>query len=229
MQVCSAPPFSAAEAAAGDVRWRPHDVLQLARLTALDGEPGWVRAAFLAAPYAVVRRAQAAAGFVAVGIRGATRSHRYGTWVAAGDVACAFAPEALAVREPAGPRGLLPAFVALATLRSAPGVLAPFAWGPAGSAGFELATQLPTVGVSSDLDLLIRTPDRLTVSAAQALLAELQMHAQRAQTRVDAQLETPVGGVALAEFATGKPHVMARTARGPRLVSDPWASATEPA
>jgi phosphoribosyl-dephospho-CoA transferase len=88
---------------------------------------------------------------------------------------------------------------------------------------------MPTVTPSSDLDLLIHAPDRLAVSAAQQLLGELQMHAERAQTRVDAQLETPAGGVALAELAADKPHVMVRTAHGPRLMADPWASITEPA
>jgi phosphoribosyl-dephospho-CoA transferase len=225
---------AALDGAAGDardtgVRWQPHDVLRLARLPALEGEPAWVRDAFSRAPYAVVRRARSATGFVAIGIRGATRSHRYGTWVAAGDVECAFSPEALLAHQPAASRSALPVFVALAAMRAAPGCLAQFSWGPAGSSGFELATQMPTVTPSSDLDLLIHAPDRLAVSAAQQLLGELQMHAERAQTRVDAQLETPAGGVALAELAADKPHVMVRTAHGPRLMADPWASITEPA
>jgi phosphoribosyl-dephospho-CoA transferase len=92
---------------------------------------------------------------------------------------------------------------------------------------------VPTVTASSDLDLLIHTPDRLAVSAAQQLLCELHEHAQRAQVRVDAQLATPAGGVALAELAADKPQVMVRTTLGPRLMTnpwaDPWASITEPA
>ncbi len=104
-------------------------------------------------------------------------------------------------------------------------MLAGFVWGPTGSTGFELATQAPTVTLSSDLDLLIRAPEKLSHDTAIQLLNQLQTIAQRAGIRVDAQLETPAGGVALAEWAAGKARAMARHARGPQLVTDPWAPA----
>jgi phosphoribosyl-dephospho-CoA transferase len=63
----------------------------------------------------------------------------------------------------------------------------------------------------------------LSRDEAQRFLAKLDEHAARAGIRIDAQLETPAGGVALAEYACGKPRVMARHASGPRLVADPWA------
>jgi phosphoribosyl-dephospho-CoA transferase len=105
------------------------------------------------------------------------------------------------------------------------GPLGGFVWGPTGSAGFELATQAPTVTESSDLDLLIRTPEPLARDIAGALLDQLQGHAKRAGLRIDAQLETPAGGVALAEWAAGKARVLARGAAGPQLLADPWATA----
>jgi phosphoribosyl-dephospho-CoA transferase len=109
--------------------------------------------------------------------------------------------------------------------RDASGVLTGFVWGPTGSTGFELATQVPTVTVLSDLDLLIRTPERLPYDAARQMLSHLHALAQRAGIRVDAQLETPAGGIALAEWAAGKTRVMARHAKGPQLVANPWATA----
>ncbi|MFC0396945.1 malonate decarboxylase holo-ACP synthase [Paraburkholderia rhizosphaerae] len=234
MRICALPPFelSAALDAGGgqherDACWRAHDVVRLRRLTVLDGEPVWVRDAFLSAPFAVVRRAQAASGFVAVGMRGSNRAQRYGTWVEDAGIEFSVAPEALVAREPLPGREQLPVFAALAALRRASGCIAQFVWGPAGSVGFELATGTPTATGSSDLDLLIRTPDRLNHTAAARLLAELLAYAQRAGVRVDAQLETPAGGVALAELAAGKPHVMARADAGPSLVADPWAAANE--
>lgn len=211
--------------ACGLARWRPHDVLRLRRLPVLDGEPAWVREAFLHAPFAVVRRAQSASGFIAVGIRGANRAQRYGTWVEDEDVAFAMPPEELVARDPGSARERLPAFSALAELRRAPSSLGPFVWGPAGSVGFELATGLPTATGSSDLDLLIRAPERLDHAAAGRLLSELLALAQRAGVRIDAQLETPAGGVALAELAGGKRQVMARANTGASLVVDPWATA----
>lgn len=226
MQVCAAPPFAAEHALSCDARWRPHDLLRLHRLRQFDGEPEWVRVSFERAPYAVVRRALAADGFVAIGLRGAERSQRYGAWVHLDDIETAVPPEALAQRGPLAERAALPAFTALAALqRDTTGTLSEFVWGPTGSTGFELATRAPTVTLSSDLDVLIRAPEKLSHHAAIQLLSYLQAIAQCAGIRVDAQLETPAGGIALAEWAAGKARVMARHARGPQLIADPWAPA----
>jgi phosphoribosyl-dephospho-CoA transferase len=226
METCAAPPFAAGGERLCDARWQPHDLLRLRRLHRLDGEPDWVRHAFARAPFAVVRRAVAAPGFVAIGVRGNGRAQRYGTWAKAGDIEAALAPEDFAASLPADTeRCTLPAFALLAVLRHETGCLRAFSWGPTGSAGFELATHLPAVTVTSDLDLLMRAPDKLSRETATRILTELQTHAQHAGIRVDVQLETPAGGIALAEWATGKARVMARHAQGPRLVADPWAAA----
>jgi phosphoribosyl-dephospho-CoA transferase len=223
MRVCAAPPFTAPHALSCDARWRPHDLLRLLRLPAFDDEPAWVRQTFRRAPYAVVRRALAAEDFVAIGMRGVGRAQRYGTWVHAQDIVTVVAPEMLAQTEPLDGRDALPPFVTLRALQSdATGPLAGFVWGPTGSAGFELAARVPTVNESSDLDLLIRTPEPLVRDCARTLLDRLDALAKRAGIRVDAQLETPSGGVALAEWAAGKARVMARNARGPHLIADPW-------
>jgi phosphoribosyl-dephospho-CoA transferase len=201
----------------------PHDLLRLRRLPSYDGEPDWVRAAFARSPFAVVRRAVAAQGLVAVGMRGNGRAQRYGTWAEAGDIEAAIAPEDLAESLPHDGRHALPAFVMLASVRREAQSLHAFSWGPTGSAGFELATGTPTVTVTSDLDLLIRAPEKLSRDHAAQLLIELESLAKRAGIRVDVQVETPSGGIALAEWVTGKARVMVRHAQGPQLVSDPWA------
>lgn len=225
MRVCAAPPFASDAPRADDARWRPHDLLRLARLTPVEGEPAWVRPAFARAPFAVVRRAQAAPGFVAAGVRGASRDERFGTWIDVKDIESSASPESLLAVVPPPERAPLAAFVALAALRETPGALDDFAWGPAGSAGFELAAQVPTLTESSDLDVLVRMPHRSDPATIRALAASLAHAAQRAGTRVDAQVETPAGGVALAELAQwthGKARVLARASDGARLVADPW-------
>lgn len=225
MQTCAAPPFAPDGVLECDARWRPHDLLRLRRLPELDGEPEWLRDGFSRTPFAVVRRAAAAPGYVAVGVRGTGRAQRFATWAEADDILEAIAPEDFAASWPAAiGRRALPAFATLEVLRREATTLHGFAWGPTGSAGFELATQIPTVTVTSDLDLLIRTPDELSRELAVQLLTELQAHALREGSRVDIQLETPAGGVALAEWASGKSRVMARHAQGPRLAADPWAT-----
>ncbi|MGY6257342.1 malonate decarboxylase holo-ACP synthase [Paraburkholderia caledonica] len=228
MRVCAAPPFAAQSAGpcagSSDTRWRPHDLLHLRRLAAFEGEPAWVRDAFERAPYAVVRRALTALGVVAVGVRGEERSQRYGTWVASAEIVEAIAPEALVRNEPLAGRAALPAFVALAALQRDPAsALNRLVWGPTGSAGFELATRRNMVSESSDLDLLIRTPERLSRDCAADLLDRFDALSRQTGIRIDAQLETPAGGVALAEWAAGKARVMARHASGPQLLADPWA------
>jgi phosphoribosyl-dephospho-CoA transferase len=226
MQVCASPPFAADCALPCDARWRAHDLLRLRYLPRFEDEPAWVREAFERAPYAVARRAPAAGGVVAIGLRGMARSQRYGTWANAADIEAVTPPEALAQCSPLSGRGALPAFRVLAALqRDAARVLTGFVWGPTGSTGFELATQMPTVTASSDLDLLIRAPERLPYNTARQMLEHLHALAQRAGIRVDAQLETPAGGVALVEWAAGKARVMARHAKGPQLVANPWATA----
>lgn len=227
MQACAAPPFATGHALTCDERWRPHDLLRLHRLQAFDGEPPWIREAFARAPYAVVRRAPAADGFVAIGMRGVGRSERYGTWASAADVESAVSPEALA--SSCTPRvrcDAWPAFIALAALQDdTAGPLNAFVWGPTGSVGFELTTHVPTVTASSDFDLLIRTHDKpLARNVAMEMLGYLEALAQRVGVRLDAQLDTPAGGVALAEWAACKPRVMARHAHGPQLIADPWAA-----
>jgi phosphoribosyl-dephospho-CoA transferase len=225
MRVCAAPPFVAGHALSCDARWRPLDLLRLQRLPAFDDEPAWVRAAFARAPYAVVRRALADSDFVAIGVRGVERAQRYGTWVHAEDIVTAVPPETLVQRAPLTGRAGLPPFAALAALQcEATGALAGFVWGPTGSAGFELAARVATVNESSDLDLLIRTPEPLARELARALLDQLQALAKHVGIRVDAQLETPAGGVALSEWAADKARVMARGAWGPQLIADPWAA-----
>ena len=212
-----------------DALGQPHDLLRLRRLPSYDGEPDWVRAAFARAPFAVVRRALAAPGLIAVGVRGNGRAQRYGTWAKAGDIEAVIAPEDLVAAsfQLDIERRALPAFVMLASVRDQAESLHAFSWGPTGSAGFELATGTPTVTATSDLDLLIRAAQRLSRERSAQLLIELESFAQRAGIRVDVQLETPSGGIALAEWAAGKARVMARHAQGPQLVSDPWAVATE--
>ena len=227
MRACAAAPLAAEQARSCDARWRPHDLLRLQRLATFDDEPAWVRDAFARAPYAVVRRALAVDGYVAIGMRGVERAQRYGAWTQASDIVSAVPPEALVQVRPLAARAALAPFVALADLvasqHDATAPLSRFVWGPTGSAGFELATQAPAVTGTSDLDLLIRTPEPLSQALACDLLEQLQTLAQHIGIRVDAQLETPAGGVALAEWAARKARVMVRHAKGPQLVADPWA------
>ncbi len=205
-------------------RYRAHDLLRLRRCprgASEEAVPAWVPDAFAHSPFAVVRRARAVAGIVPVGLRGATRAQRYAAYVDEHDVEALLTPEHLVHARPLSERAALPPFMLLRALSDSP-CLAAYEWGPTGSTAFELATGVPTITASSDLDLLIRVPGLLPREEAQRLLSELENCAVPMGTRIDVQLETPAGGVALAEWAARKSRTMVRTANGPRLVADPW-------
>ena len=93
-------------------------------------------------------------------------------------------------------------------------------WGPGGSVGFEIATGVATATSSSDLDLILRQEHRLGLDEAIDLRAVLVGAA--APARVDVLLETPCGGVSLADLAAMPARLLVRTPDGPRLLADPW-------
>ncbi|WP_454913009.1 malonate decarboxylase holo-ACP synthase [Stutzerimonas chloritidismutans] len=194
---------------------RPHDLLWGMRPEQLPADaPAWAVAVLAAGQPVVVRRARVAVGLVAVGLRGAMRDQRLAALMPVEAIGHRLVPEDLLARQ-AGED--LPVFRVLAELRPLLDALG-HAWGVTGSAGFQLATGLPTAHPDSDLDLLLRAERPLPRSEARPLLQLLEGRA----CRVDLQLETPLGGVALREWAGGAARVLVKTADGPRLVGDPW-------
>lgn len=196
---------------------RPHDLLWGMTPAQLPADaPAWAVAVLAAGQPVVVRRARVAAGLVAVGLRGATRDQRLAALMPIEAIAHRLAPEDLLARQATEDLPVFRALAELSPLLDAQG----HTWGVTGSAGFQLATGLPTAHPDSDLDLLLRAERPLPRSEARPLLQLLEGRA----CRVDLQLETPLGGVALGEWAGGAARVLVKTAEGPRLVSDPWAA-----
>jgi phosphoribosyl-dephospho-CoA transferase len=207
----------------------PHDLLRLAPGTPdFPDAPAWVAASLKRAPFVVVRRAVSVSvsvsvnGLIAVGVRGAVRSERFGSWLDPRYVEQVLEPETLLANlKPSITRAKLPAFALLQTI-------APlcdssgYVWGPTGSAGFELASGSPTVTQTSDLDLLLRVPETLDRVTAKTLFDALSQAALDHGTRIDIQIQTQNGAFSLAEYAHPGARVMLRCADGPKLVADPW-------
>ena len=182
-------------------------------------EPSWIRQALLQCPWVVVRRAQAAVGLIAVGVRGDSRSERW--------AACC---EKTLVREIVRPEELLLCdrtlidvwrTPALRTLQEMTGRWADLRlpWGPGGSVAYELASGRKVTTQSSDLDLVVRAKEKIGAEEARFLLDRIF----GLEAKVDVRVETPLCGFSLEEYVSASSaKILLRYPDGVRLGEDPW-------
>ncbi|UJB32167.1 malonate decarboxylase holo-ACP synthase [Chromobacterium sp. Beijing] len=200
--------------------WQAHDLLRVGDAAGLRlpaERPDWLAADRPLADLAVVRRDVRAGGDIPVGLRGWRREQRLAAWLAPAAVAERLSPESLLARLDDWNGPWPPALLALAALRpwmDARG----WAWGPTGSCGFALASGLPLLREESDLDLLIRLPQR----PGRTQLDDLRRLSSWPGCRLDIQIDIDHGGFALAEWLAARGAVLLKTEQGPRLFGDPW-------
>ena len=203
--------------------YRPHDLLWVgdaSDLMPIDALPAWASTTWLAVAPVVVRRGPMLRGRVPVGLRGATRNERCAAHVAADRITRKVTPHDIArhvssrlpLRE-----SRLPCLRTLARLAGALNA-STLSWGVTGSVGFTLASGLDVLRADSDLDLLVRAPDRGDAEA----LRNLGLSTRDGESRVDVQVETPCGAFALKEWLRTGGTVLLKTAHGPVICDDPW-------
>jgi phosphoribosyl-dephospho-CoA transferase len=203
---------------------RTHDLLLFPAAAYDDELPDWVDRED-GYSWAVVRRQKPTReGIIAAGLRGRQRSERKAIELRVDDVLRKASPEDLVSPDALG----LSASGVRESLETIAAHSATWfggrAWGPTGSVGFQLATQLPVVRESSDLDLIVRVDAYLAPSEARSILDNLA----KLPCRVDCLLEMAFGAVALAEWAgSSNSDVLLRTANGPSLTKNPWSSIAE--
>jgi phosphoribosyl-dephospho-CoA transferase len=202
-----------------------HDLIRLREPIALvvnSPVPPWVEPLLRRTPWVVVRRGQVRDRMVPVGVRGLARAQRFAAFVAVAAIADRLSPEDLTDSRYVIEQKRKNAVPALAALTGVAPILARHCprWGPGGSVGFEIATGVATATASSDLDLILRQDRRLEPNEAIALLRALTEAA--APARIDVLLETPMGGVSLADLAAMPAQVLVRTPYGSSLAVDPW-------
>lgn len=200
-----------------------HDLVKLrdSRDLILDlPKPEWVDEALERAPLVVVRRAPLINNVIPVGIRGSNRDKRFAAAVLYSNIIERITPEQLAISKVWRTNKHIQETKMVNVLEFVDSILVEhgLSWGPTGSTGFELASGVPTVTENSDLDIVIRASKYLPVKTAKQLIEKLM----QASIKVDIQLETPNGSVALAEYAGGGSSILLRTIYGPRLVKNPW-------
>lgn len=193
----------------------PHDLLWGLPTAALPIDaPAWAFEAIGLGHPVVVRRARVGAGLVAVGVRGQSRDQRYATHMKLTDVQRRVRPEALINMTADADWPALRALQQIRPVMDALGV----PWGVAGGAGFELASGVAVLHAHSDLDLILRTPELFDRQHAARLVDQLAS----AVCRIDLQLQTPSGGVALREWVGPSRQVLLKAEDGARLVDNPW-------
>lgn len=202
----------------------PHDLLWLDSAAALVADtelPDWLSQYWHPGLPVVVRRASARPGLIAVGIRGPLRAQRCALWADSQQLGRVLRPEQVAAQQAWQQHPRLAALPALQALQQAHTALQAcgLGWGITGSAGYELATGQATLNSRSDLDLLLRCPQAPARKVVQTLATTLAT----LPCRVDIQLQTPVGGVALNEWLRGG-QVLLKTDKGPVLLDQPRAA-----
>jgi phosphoribosyl-dephospho-CoA transferase len=199
-----------------------HDLLQINRTSVSSGfanEPSWVRQTMLDCPWVVVRRAQSSFGRLAVGVRGDSRSERWAASCEKSLVREIVRPEELLLRDrTSNDVRRTPALRALEEMSERWADLA-LPWGPGGSVGFELASGRKVTTRASDLDLVIRAQQRITVAKARSLLDRIF----GLEAKVDVRVETPVCGFSLEEYVSASSaKILLRYPDGVTLGQDPW-------
>ncbi len=168
--------------------------------------------------WAVVRRGLAGGQLVPIGVRGAQRHERWAGYARMSDVLAIHRPEELRLHLAQDRRRSLPAFQSLQFIeRGLAG--ADLNWGPGGSVGYELASGVPAVRDSSDLDLVIFATEELS----RVQMLGLWQMCSSGPGRIDVLVETPFCGFSLEEYATTTTKMLLlRTAQGHVLGLDPW-------
>ncbi len=202
-----------------------HDLIRLREAIALTvdaPQPAWVEPALRRAPWVVVRRGRVRDGMIPVGVRGLTRQQRFAAVLTVAEIVDRLSPRELTDSRFVVEQERKDAAPALAALARVAPILASrgHRWGPGGSVGFEIGTGVATATSSSDLDLILWQDHRLGLDEAIELRAVLAEAA--APARVDVLLETPRGGVSLADLAAMPARLLVRTPDGPLLSADPW-------
>lgn len=201
----------------------PHDLIKIKDYKNLNidfSNYAWALEALKKSPFVVIRRAPISNKLTPIGIRGSLRSQRLAAFLPFSDIDNIFKPTYIVENK----LWLQSSHIKNTNMYSAIEALYNIfeeynlKWGICGSVGFELITNILTVTENSDLDIMIKieTADNL-FSAASA--KELCQKLFDIKVKIDIQIETPKGAVALTEYASETNPILMRTINGPKLIN----------
>ncbi|WP_243976604.1 malonate decarboxylase holo-ACP synthase [Vibrio natriegens] len=200
-----------------------HDLLWVDEITLEGNEsPSWYASHNQSLPV-VVRRASRQT-LIPVGVRGKNRSERLAAWACKSSVVKSVSPRELVQSEHARAYWQSSELVAFQTLTDVDAICQAYGieWGVTGSLGYELATGMPCAHQDSDIDMTVYLSEPVPVETLTSLSDQLDKLA----CRVDTQIETALGAVALREWVLGRgeSNVLIKTDEGPLLTDNPWIS-----
>ena len=201
----------------------PHDLVWF-EVAALPADvPDWARQIIADGAPAVIRRAPRDAASLPIGIRGVTKRERCATRVDSAALTRRLAPEAIVLEEDVVAADRCASLAAITALFSLCDELAGSSstWGVTGALGYELATGAAVAHAASDIDIVVCMPERDALQL-ETLAGAARRCDEAHGVRCDIQLETPAGGVALADWLGEAARVMIKHDTGPYLSPDPW-------
>lgn len=204
--------------------FRPHDLLWIVDREALHASeqlPPWANTDWITRAPVVVRREQTEdTALIPVGLRGKERNERLAAYLQSDAVMSCQTPEMLASQAKWRQLPFLASLPATKALERIASILngVDLTWGPTGSMGFALASELAAVREQSDLDILVRCDTPLMKNEVKQLKAV----ADDGGCRIDIQVDTGYGGFAFAEWVRSSGRVLLKTGKGAFLTNDPW-------
>lgn len=202
---------------------KPHDIIKVKNIDEIIrniSDCHWVDEALNRAPFVVVRRGELINGEIPIGVRGKTRDERCGTYLKKENILEVIYPEKITQKRLWINNNHIKMSEIFNALEITYSALKDkdLKWGPTGSTAFELVSGVETINKNSDLDILIKVPNFLSVNDAREINEKLQ----KVPCKIDIQLEVPRGIISLVEYARGDNPILLRTNSGYSLVKDPW-------
>lgn len=202
---------------------KPHDIIKvkdIGKIIESVSENNWVEEALKKAPFVVVRRGEFINGDIPIGIRGKTRAERYGTYLKRENILEVIVPEDISEKKLWLTNNQIKKSEIFNALEITDKVIKEkdLKWGPTGSTAFELVSGVETINKNSDLDILIKVPNFLSVNEAKTINEKLQ----KVPCKIDVQLQVPSGIISLVEYARGDNPIILRTNEGYSLVKNLW-------
>jgi len=184
----------------------------------------WINEAIRRAPFVVVRRSILTSSLIPVGIRGFERSQRFAASLSYNNISDKISPEKISKLKLWETNEHIRNTKIYNVLQSIDYILEQegLSWGPTGSTGFELVSDMSTVNKNSDLDIIIRAKKTLDLNTAIRIKEKLD----EIPFVIDSLIETPEGSISLIEYSKNIYPILLRTVNGPYLVNDPWIKAS---